>query len=193
MGAQACRALVVILRVAGDDLLEVGGGGGEIVQPDGAQRTAIERVDCIAPRDHPIETVARPLELPVVEIQISELFIVADRGIVEDGGFQFPDPLSTREDLKGAAEQAGVGDDLDDNVDQRADGAAHQDDEEPIGVRPAAHEVQNRDGLQKEPVRIEQPEHAGFIRAISSTTATARPAGRPPARRPSTARWRTGF
>src|SRR4029077_5214956 len=92
-----------------------------------------------------IETGARPLELPVIEIQMSELFIVADGGIVEDGGFELLDPLAAREDLKRGAEQAGVGDDLDDKVDQRADGAAHQNDEEPVGVRPAAHEMQDRD------------------------------------------------
>ena len=48
-----------------------------------------------------------------------------------------------------------------DDVHQRADRAAHQDDQQPVGVRPAPHEVQDRDGLQQDAVRIEEPEHAG--------------------------------
>ena len=62
----------------GDHLLEIGRSRGEIVHADGAQRAAVERVDRIVLRDHPIETGARPLELSFVEIQMSELFVVAD-------------------------------------------------------------------------------------------------------------------
>ena len=159
---QARGALVVVLGVTRDDGLEIGGGGLEIVQRDCGQRATVQGIDRVLRlRDHPIETVARPRELPVVEIQIAELLIVADRRIVDNGGFQGLDPFTAREDLKRAAKQAGVGNDLDENVGERTEPPEHEDDPEPVRVRPAAHEVHDGKELQHHAVRIEEPEHTG--------------------------------
>ena len=49
-----------------------------------AQRAAVPRVDLVAPRDDAIEVLTRPRELPVVETQVAELFVVADRRVVDD-------------------------------------------------------------------------------------------------------------
>ena len=161
MRAQSCGALVVVFRIARDHLVEIGGGGPIVVQRQRAQGAAVERIDRVRHRDHAIETFARLRDLLVVEIQIAELFVVADRRIVDDQPFQGLDALAAREDLVGAVQEAGVGKDLDEDVGQRAEAAADQDDPEPEGVRPAAHEVQNRDGLQEDAVGIEEPEHSG--------------------------------
>ena len=158
--AQARGALVVVLRLARDHPLEIGRGGRKIVQRDFAQRAPVERIDRFRFREHLVEALARPRELPVVEIEIAELFVVADRRIVEDEPFELLDALSAREDLKRAAQQAGVGNDFDDDVDQRADAAEHEDDPEPVRLGPATHEVQNRQGLQDDAVRVDEPEHS---------------------------------
>src|SRR4029077_11321961 len=105
MGAQAGGALEVVLRVTRGDELEIGGGGLEVLQSQCAQRAAVERIDRVRLRDHPIEAVARPRELTVVEIQVAELLVIADRGIVEDQRFELLDALATRKDLECAAEQ----------------------------------------------------------------------------------------
>jgi hypothetical protein len=48
---------------------------------------------------------------------------------------------------------------LDDDVDERADAAEHQDDPEPVVLGPPAHEVQNGQHLQHDAVRVDEPEH----------------------------------
>ena len=62
--------------------------------------------------------------------------------------------------LKGAAQQTRIGNDLDEDVDQRPDAAEHQNDPDPVGFRPAPHEVQDGDGLQDDAVRVDEAEHA---------------------------------
>ena len=119
------------------------------------------RVDLVASRDDPIEAFARPRELPVVETQVAELFVVADRRVVDDQPFELLDALAAWKHLEGAADEPDVGGDFDDDVDERAEPAADEDDPEPVHVRPAAREVQERDGLQDDAVGVEEPEHAG--------------------------------
>src|SRR5450759_4014265 len=175
IGEQARGALVVVLLVARDHLLEVGDGAWDIVQRDFAQGAAVERIDrgCLGEgggrrgvrlRDHRVETLARPRELLVVEILVAKLLVVAERRIVGDEPFAFPDALDAREDLVGAVEEARVGQDLHEDVGEGAKAAAYEDDPEPEGVRPAADEVQDGNGLQEDAIRIEKSEHAGRAR-----------------------------
>ena len=137
------------------------GGRREIVERHLAERPAIARIDRVGPGQDAVEASSRPRELPVVEIQIAELLVVADRRVVDDRAFELLDPLAAREHLERPAQQAGVGHDLDDDVDERAKAAAHQDDPQPERVRPPPHEVQDGDRLEQEAVRIEETEHPG--------------------------------
>ena len=69
VGAQARGALEIVLGIARDDPLQIRGGGREILQRQGAQRTPVERIDRVVFRDHAIETFARPRKLLVVEVR----------------------------------------------------------------------------------------------------------------------------
>src|SRR5712671_5021572 len=64
------------------------------------------------------------------------------------------------EKVGGAAEEREVGDDFDDDIDQRADPATNDDDPEPVHVRASADEVDQRDDGEDPAVRIaEETEH----------------------------------
>ena len=62
----------------------------EIVQGDLAQRATVERIDGSGLCEHTIEAFAGLRKLPVVEIQVAQLFIIADRRIVEDRALPIP-------------------------------------------------------------------------------------------------------
>jgi hypothetical protein len=88
-------------------------------------------------------------ELTVLEIEIRELLLVADRRVVDD------DPLELLrrrrgERVDGAAQQIDVGHRLGGDVDERARPAADQDDPQPVSVGPTPHEMEKRRCLQDE-------------------------------------------
>ena len=91
-------------------------------------------------------------ELLVVEIQVAELFVVAGGWIVEDRELQGLDALSPREHLERAPQESEIRDDLDEDVGQGADPSAHENNEEPVGIRAPPHEVDDCQGLQNHPV-----------------------------------------
>jgi hypothetical protein len=66
--------------------------------------------------------------LLVLEIQVAELFVVADGGVVDDCGLQLLDVAAPREDLEARAQQRRVRDDFDQDVGGGAEAAADQDD-----------------------------------------------------------------
>ena len=99
-------------------------------------------------------------ELVVLEQQIAELFVVADRRVVDDRGLQLLDVPAAREDLERRAQQARVGDDFERDVDERAEAAADDDDPEPVRIGPTAREVRDRERLQDDAVWIEEAQHA---------------------------------
>ena len=69
--------------------------------------------------------------------------------------------LRRGKDLERAAQQADVGNDLDENVGECTETAEHQDDPEPVGVGPPAHEMNDGKRLQDHAVWIKEPEHIG--------------------------------
>jgi hypothetical protein len=58
--------------------------------------------------------------------------------------------------LEGVAREADIGKGFGDEIDDRADRAEKQDDEDPIVVGPTANEVEDRQSLKDEAPRIEK-------------------------------------
>src|SRR5262249_11654339 len=100
-------------------------------------------------------------ELTVVQVEIAELLVIADRRIVDDHRFELLDPLAAREHLESPAEKPRIRDDFDHDVDQRPDTTPHEDDPEPVGVRTAPDEMGNSKRLEQDAVGIEEKKHAG--------------------------------
>ena len=75
---------------------------------------------------------------------------------------------AAREHLERRAQQAGVGDDFERDVDERAEAAADDDDPEPVRVGATAREVRDGERLEDDAVWIEQAQHArrGYISLI---------------------------
>jgi hypothetical protein len=60
------------------------------------------------------------------------------------------DPLPPAERVERVSKQGQVGKNLHENVDERAERAKEDDDEEPDRIRPSANEVNDRDSLQEQ-------------------------------------------
>src|SRR6185436_3281349 len=110
-------------------------------------------------RDHPIEAGPRLCELAIVQVEVAELLVVADRWILEDRRLQVADPLAARKYLHRAAQEDHVGDDLDEDVDERSYAPSHHDHEDPEPLRAAADEVGEGQGLENETVLEKVAEH----------------------------------
>ena len=82
--------------------------------------------------------------------------MVADCGILEDDRLELKDSIAARSPFERGTQQLHVGHDLGDDVDQRPEAAAKQDDPEPVGIRPPADEMENRHGLQDESPGVEE-------------------------------------
>jgi hypothetical protein len=67
-------------------------------------------------------------EVAVVHVEVAELFIVSGGGVLADDGFELADTFAAREELERVAEQAEVGERLDAEIDERADGSEEDDD-----------------------------------------------------------------
>src|ERR1700686_4424621 len=105
-----------------DGALQVGDRGREVSEFDFGDAATVERVGVIRPRgDGLVVTGAGAREIAVIEVQQPKLFVVAGRWIVEDGAFQFLDAPTAREELKRTRQQARVGDDFHEDVDERSD------------------------------------------------------------------------
>jgi hypothetical protein len=95
-------------------------------------------------------------EIAVVHIKAAKFFVVSGRRIVANRSFQFVNALAAREDFEGLAEQSNVGKRLHKKIDDRAQRTEKQDDKNPVGIRPAPDEVDDRQSLQDETPRIEK-------------------------------------
>jgi hypothetical protein len=73
---------------------------------------------------------------------------------------QLLDTLSPRKDLKRAAQQTRIGNHFGQDVYERADAAANQDDPKPVGLGATSDEVHDGNRLQNDTIRKEEPEHA---------------------------------
>jgi hypothetical protein len=95
-----------------------------------------------------------------LEIQIRQLFEVADGRVVKDGCLELVDSATTRKPVERTSQQIHVGKNLRDDIDQRPESAAKQDDPEPVGVGPSADEMDYRHGLQDESPRVKQTDES---------------------------------
>src|SRR6185295_13182781 len=107
-------------------------------------------------RDDLVVQLARARELSFLEIQIRELLLVADRRVVDDDPFELLDAPAAGQRVERPAQQFHVGYCLGNDVDERTESSADQDDPEPIPIGPAPQEMEDGCGLQDEAPRIEQ-------------------------------------
>jgi hypothetical protein len=157
---QAFGAVEIVVGLGGYDALKVGYGGREISQLDFRDGAAIEGIGVVgAGRDSFVEGGAGAAGIPVVEIEQSEFFVVSGGGIVEDGVLEFANAAAARKNLEFGAEQTGVGDDFDGDVDQGAEPAANQDDKKPIRVRTTTDEMDDGESLENESPPVEEESH----------------------------------
>src|SRR5450755_2466110 len=84
------------------------------------------------------------------EVEIAQFLVISGGRIVDDSRLQFADALAARESLERLAQEAGVGNGFDRDVDQGAEPAAAEDDPQPEGVRSPPDEVDNRERLQQD-------------------------------------------
>ena len=85
-----------VLRVPRRDLLQITDSGGEVSQVDGGDAVAVERVGAVGTRrDRFLVALARASVLSLLEIQIAELFVIADGRILQDHRLEKADPLAS--------------------------------------------------------------------------------------------------
>src|SRR5258708_6499646 len=119
-------------------------------------RPRIERVERIAaPGDGVVERLARLLKLSLIFIKFTQLFIICRGRVVDNNRFNFLNARTPPESLKHAAKQSEVWQHFRKDVNARSQEAAEKNNVEPIVLRPAPHEVQDRQALQDETPRIE--------------------------------------
>jgi len=101
VGKQAFAAMKIVVGVGREGAFEVGDGGGEISEGDFGYAAAVEGVGRVgAGGDGFVVGGAGAGEVTVVEIEQAEFFVVAGRGIVEDGAFEFVNAAAARENLE---------------------------------------------------------------------------------------------
>src|SRR5271156_1070659 len=145
-------------------MLEIGDGGGEIAEAEGAQSAVIKSVGRIVARgDGVIEGVAAFGELFLFEEEFAKLFVVAGGGIIEDLDFEIFNAGAAAKALKGAAEQGEIGNRFDDEIDGGADPAAENDDVKPVAFRTAAEEMDDGGDLNEDAPRIEKVDETEHV------------------------------
>src|SRR5581483_9012247 len=160
---QAEGASVVVLAGVGDNALQVLRGRGPIAQlqfGEGAAIVVVRRAG--ARRDRLGVSLARFGKAPFLAVQVGQLLIVSRRGIVEDDGLQLANALAPRKDFERLLHQHDVGRGLNQQVGERAESAAQEDDPEPVVFGTAAREVNQRQQLQNDAVSEEQPHWPGL-------------------------------
>ncbi len=99
------------------------------------------------------------LGISVVEIEQAEFFVVSGGRIVVDGALEFADAAAAGKNLEFGAQQAGVGDNLNGDVDEGPEPSADEDDEQPVDFGTAADEVDDGRGLEHESPPVEEESH----------------------------------
>ena len=129
MSQQPCGTIKIVLRLFRDHPLQITYSRGEISQLNLGYPTAVERVRRVgAGRNRFVVTFARPDVLPFFEITISQLLIIACRRIVEDDRLKLADSAAARKDFERLPQKAKVGQHLNENINNRAETAADEDD-----------------------------------------------------------------
>src|ERR1700683_3414688 len=159
MSQQPFGTLKVVIRISRNRALEIGNRRREIPQFDLSDAAAVEGIDGISSRrDRPIVASACPGKVAVVKIEQAEFFVVARRRIIENGPLQFMNPPPPRKRLKRPPQKPGIGNHFDDDINQCPDPSQKQNDKNPVSIRPAADEVNNRHRLQKKSPSAEKKE-----------------------------------
>jgi len=158
---QAESAVKIVSGIGGDDAFEIRDSSGEVAEFNFCDAPAIERIDGIgAGRDRFVVAGAGAGELAIVKVKKAELFIVARGRIVENSALQFVNAAAAGKGLKRSTQQAGVGNNFGNDVNEGTNPSQKQNDEQPVGVRTAADEMDDRDRLKNNspPRREEEKE-----------------------------------
>src|SRR6185312_3734890 len=98
------------------------------------------------------------------------LFVIPCRWVVENFSLQFADAAAARKNLERLAGEARVRHHFHQDIDDRADPAEEDDDEEPVKIWAAADEVDDGDRFQqKAPPRREKKEQGSHSLAEYNT------------------------
>src|SRR5580700_4760137 len=159
MSQQACGTMEIIVRIGGDYALQIGRSRREISHLNLGDAAPVERIDRVGSRRNSfVITGTRAGKISVVEIEQAKFLIVSRRGIIQDGSLEFVNTSAPWKGLKRSTQQPGIGNYFDRNVDQRADPAQKEDDENPIRIGAAADEMHNGHCLQNESPAAEEEE-----------------------------------
>ena len=171
-----------------------------VAQVQGTNRAAIEGIGQVgAGGDGAVEALAGAGVVVVLEMKVGEFLVVAGRRVVEHHRFQFSDALPFRHPAGGSVAGAQFRQDLDDDVNDRADGREKDDEEDPKIIAAAAleemHQRENRQQQRRERVNLPHSGRdystadcgaarcAGRAGSRSHSTWRARPAACPATRR----------
>jgi hypothetical protein len=154
-------AIEVVAGIASHGQFQVRHSGCRIAQQDRAHAAVVKRVGNVRANGRAgcngfVEGIASQLQLAFIHIKIAELLPVSRGRIVVNLDEQLGDALAAGKGLEGLPQKPKIGQRLDTKIDQRARRAEEQDDENPIGVRPAADEVDDGGCLKQQAPRVEQ-------------------------------------
>src|SRR4030095_1064257 len=129
----------------------------------------------LAGRDGLVVTLSRAGELLLLQVQISQLFVVAGRRVLEHDGLELTNAVATPECVVHVTEQSEVGNDLDEDVNQRARRTEEEDHVQPDRLRTATNKVDDRERLQDDAPRIHEGQETHVMKP---DRARVYPAGR---------------
>src|SRR6476661_8536372 len=112
----------IVLRVARNDIFQIGDGGREIVQLNLGHAAPIDRMKGIVPgsRDRLAVTLTRPGKLAFVEVDVAQFFIIARCRVYLNQRLKVFDSLLSRKGIERVAEKCEVRNDFKEYVDERA-------------------------------------------------------------------------
>src|SRR2546426_11585058 len=151
MRKQAGGALKIVVRLFGNDSLQVWHCGGEVTHLNRADGAPVEGVRCVrAGCDRSIECLASLGNLAIVHVEIAQLFVVSGRRIVANYGFELANALAAGGDFVGLTGQIDIGQRRDEEVHNPPDPPPEKKDVETKRIRAPAHEGDDRHYLEQE-------------------------------------------
>jgi hypothetical protein len=157
VGEESGGAPVVELAVASHDALQIGNGSSEVVEAERGLGSMIESVGrIISGVDRVIEGVARLGKLLFFQVELAEFLVISRRRIIDDLSFKRLNAGTAAETFPDSTEEAGIGNDFDEDVGGSAEDSPKDDDEKPIVFRAAPKEMNDGDDLDDESPRIEE-------------------------------------
>src|SRR5579862_2419379 len=173
---QTRSAVVVKLHVGAGHALQVGNGGGVFTQAEQTFAAAVVHVEHVTGRsagtagavgfDGLGKGVPGFLILFFLKAEIAEFFVISGGGIVENFRFEALHAGTAAKSLEDSGEKAGVRQDFDQQIGAGADGAADENNPEPIALRPALDEVHDGNDLQDDAPRIEKMSQCAALRRV---------------------------